>query len=82
MVDKSWKHAREQPIHDLLGVPKGRKRIQIQCPFPDHDDRSPSFSLFDDNGYKCYGCGKSGHGAVDFLIDMGFNKKQILDEYG
>ena len=29
------------------------------CPFPDHDDKNPSFCVFQD-GYLCYGCGKSG----------------------
>lgn len=81
-MDKSWDRARDKPIHELLGLPKGRRRIQICCPFPDHDDSSPSFSLFDDNGYKCYGCGKHGLGAIDFLVHMGFSKKDILDEFG
>lgn len=81
-MDKSWEKARGKPIHELLGIARGRRRVQICCPFPDHDDSSPSFSLFDDQGYRCYGCGKKGFGAVDFLIDMGFSKKDILDEFG
>lgn len=32
-----------------------------QCPFPDHDDRTPSFSVSPDKGiYKCFGCGRGG----------------------
>lgn len=33
----------------------------IRCPFPDHDDGSPSFS-YDDNKqvFNCFGCGRSG----------------------
>lgn len=80
--EKCWNKARDHPIHDLLGVPRGRRRVQLCCPFPDHDDGTPSFSLFDDNGYKCYGCGKQGHGTVDFLVDMGYSKKDIIDEFG
>lgn len=86
--EKSWTKARDHPIHNLLGLPKGRKRLQICCPFPDHDDSSPSFSLFDDNGYKCYGCDRKGSGAVDFLMHMGYvnqeggPSKEILEEFG
>jgi DNA primase len=81
-MDKSWDKARSKSIHELLGIACNRRRIQICCPFPDHNDSSPSFSLFEDNGFKCYGCGKQGNGAVDFLIHMGFDKKQILEEFG
>ena len=41
------------------------------CPFPTHDDRTPSFSveLKDGNGgrWNCFGCGKSGK-LVDFEV--------------
>ncbi len=33
----------------------------IRCPFPDHEDRNPSFSLcHEGRGFKCFGCDKSG----------------------
>ena len=32
-----------------------------QCPFPDHEDRTPSFVMYqDDQSYYCFGCQKSG----------------------
>lgn len=32
-----------------------------QCPFPDHQDRTPSFVMYqDDQSYYCFGCNKSG----------------------
>lgn len=32
-----------------------------QCPFPDHEDRTPSFVMYqDDQSYYCFGCKKSG----------------------
>lgn len=38
-----------------------------RCPFPDHDDSTPSFFVNEDNGfYICFGCGRSG-GVVGFL---------------
>jgi len=37
---------------------KGKK---ISCPFPGHEDKTPSFKLFvKTNTFKCYGCGKQG----------------------
>jgi len=30
------------------------------CPLPDHDDRTPSFYVYEDNRAHCYGCGFHG----------------------
>ena len=35
------------------------------CPF--HNEKSPSFYVYDD-GYKCFGCGKHGD-AVGFMME-------------
>jgi len=41
--------------------------IQINCPFPDHRDSTPSFSVSTiEPLYHCYGCGNSGD-WLDFL---------------
>ena len=37
-------------------------RLMGRCPFPDHNDKSPSFSVTEDNQlYHCYGCKKGGN---------------------
>jgi DNA primase len=37
-------------------------RLTGRCPFPDHTDKSPSFSVTEDNQlYFCYGCKKGGN---------------------
>lgn len=37
-------------------------RLMGRCPFPDHSDKSPSFSVTEDNQlYHCYGCKKGGN---------------------
>ena len=37
-------------------------RLMGRCPFPDHSDKSPSFSVTEDNQlYFCYGCKKGGN---------------------
>ena len=48
-----------------LGL-EGEPKKHCRCPF--HEDRSPSFSIFDDGkGWKCHaGCGEGS--AVDFLV--------------
>lgn len=37
---------------------------KIKCPF--HDDKSPSLHLYDDGGWKCFGCGRHGD-VLDFV---------------
>ena len=39
----------------------------VRCPFPDHNDRTPSFEVKKSGDYwKCYGCNRHG-GAIDFV---------------
>jgi hypothetical protein len=34
----------------------------IRCPFPDHEDKDPSFGLFENGrAFKCHGCGRGGN---------------------
>lgn len=50
-----------------------------RCPF--HDDHDPSFVVFNDGHFKCYGCGEYGD-AVDFIQRLhglhGFDFKEAL----
>jgi DNA primase len=39
--------------------PSGRGYVG-RCPFPDHEDKTPSFYLFPDRRFHCFGCGRSG----------------------
>ncbi len=42
----------------------------VRCPFPDHDDKSPSFEIKRNGLYwKCYGCNASG-GSIDLVKHM------------
>jgi len=36
------------------------------CPF--HNEKTPSFWVFDDNSWKCFGCGANGQNAIDFVM--------------
>jgi hypothetical protein len=48
----------EDYVEKLTGEEIGRNR-KINCPLPDHDERTPSFHVRD-LGWKCYGCQESG----------------------
>jgi CHC2 zinc finger len=52
-------------LADLLCGPGGLKRVGDrwvgQCPLPDHEDRSPSFTVYPEtNSWFCYGCLRGG----------------------
>lgn len=42
------------------------ERKQTLCPF--HEERTPSFFIYPNNTYYCFGCGEHGN-AVDFLVN-------------
>lgn len=47
-----------------------RKR-QARCPYPDHDDANPSFTLYrDTQTFHCFGCKRSGD-ATNLMRDFG-----------
>lgn len=60
------------PLSDIIGkrvklVRKGRRYTGL-CPF--HSEKTPSFSVVDDDGYyHCFGCGVHGD-AISFLREM------------
>lgn len=45
-------------------------RWKGQCPYPDHHDNTPSFVVFDDRRFTCFGCDRSGDiYAIVALVD-------------
>ncbi len=70
-------YARKIPIQTILGLTAGRRQ-SIRCPF--HQERTPSFIVYPDNHYHCFGCGAHGKNAVDFLMGMGYSFKDTLAE--
>lgn len=65
---------RETSLVDLISQytvlkPGGRGHMG-RCPFPDHKEKTPSFSVSEYQGlYHCFGCKKSGN-AFSFLRDF------------
>lgn len=76
--------AREYPTQDLIpdAKPCGSK-FRVACPF--HEERNPSFYIYLDGSWHCFGCAVHGNNAIDFMQkanpEMGFmeivNKLQI-----
>ena len=79
LTNSNLKAYRDIPIAKILNKPEGR-RIKICCPLDSHNDKTPSFCVFPDNGFKCFGCDAKGSGAIDFAMAMGFDFKQALEE--
>lgn len=69
------KKKEEVPIRDVVShfiqLPyRARPWSLIKCPFPDHNDWSASFMIYDKtNSCRCFGCNKGGS-AVDFIMEM------------
>lgn len=51
--------APETYVEALTGRPLGPGR-KIPCPLPGHEDRTPSFQVYTDAGWHCFGCGNGG----------------------
>lgn len=66
ITDEDVARAKEYPLADLFeGKLFGRKRMYGNCPF--HSDRTPSFYIFPDNRFKCFGC--QVHGTpIDYVM--------------
>lgn len=53
-----------------------QEKKMIRCPFPDHDDSSPSFSYDDEKQlFHCFGCGRSGD-----IVNLHYYINQIEDD--
>lgn len=56
-------HRIEDVIADMANVSlhKVGKDLRCQCPFPDHEDKTPSFNITPEKQlFHCFGCGKTG----------------------
>jgi DNA primase len=56
-------------VLEFLQDPKRSGRCyKARCPLPGHDDRTPSFYLYPDGGYWCFGCGRGGRDIISFAF--------------
>ena len=75
-LQETIKKCRYVSIRALLRIPYSRGLIR--CPF--HRDSTPSFMIYPDNGYHCFGCGKHGSNAIDFVMELGYDFGQAVNE--
>jgi hypothetical protein len=55
---------------DLEGVRHHRNKIQAKCPFEDHNDKTASFFVYEENNsYHCFGCQRGGD-TINFIMNM------------
>lgn len=52
---------------DVLGVAQPRSRIMLRCPL--HQDTSPSFVIYPDGHWHCFGCGRGGD-VIDLYTQL------------
>lgn len=71
LTDEELRVIREIRIHQILNLPDTGRRVSMRCPF--HNERSPSFVLYPDNSFHCYGCGANGNGAIDFCMKLQYS---------
>lgn len=67
IIDEDIKKARKYPIEKLYNgeLKQSGNRLVGKCPF--HEEKTPSFYIFADNHYHCYGCQEHGD-AIDFVM--------------
>ena len=69
---------REVRIHSIMGVHDNNSRISLRCPI--HNERTPSFVLYPDNSFHCFGCKANGQGAIDFCVALGYTFVEACEE--
>lgn len=62
---------RERSVLDFVPNPKrcGRAHVAL-CPFPGHEEKTGSFYVYPDGGYKCFGCGRGGKDVIAFAFHL------------
>lgn len=65
-------------IHSILGLKNDGRTQMICCPF--HNERTPSCAINSNNTFKCFGCNKSGGGAIDFVVATGCTFREAIEE--
>lgn len=66
--------ARKVDIRRLYNFNKSRaygNRYVACCPFhKGGEEKTPSFMIFPRGNYNCFGCGKKGNNAIDFIMEL------------
>lgn len=78
LTSEDLQKIREIRIHKILSVRDNGSRISIRCPI--HNDKTPSFTLYPDNSFHCFGCNVNGQGAIDFCMALDYTFIESCEE--
>ena len=78
MTNEEIQKIREIRIHRILHITDTGSRYSICCPIT--SERTPSFVLYPDNSFFCFGCRASGKGAIDFTMALGYSFTDAINE--
>jgi len=73
-TEEQIEQARNVDIRTLYTFNKSRtygNRYTACCPFHKNgNENTPSFMIFPRGNYNCFGCGKKGNNAIDFIMEL------------
>lgn len=68
-------------VNSLVPLKKSGAYYKACCPF--HEEKTPSFTVFNDKGtFKCFGCGEYGNSISFLMKHEGFTFKEAVKELG
>lgn len=68
-------------VHSVLNLSNVGRRIYIRCPAGTHRDSTPSFVVYPDGGFHCFGCNIGGSNGMDFLVYLLRNSRADSESY-
>lgn len=66
ITEEVIQRAREVPLSDLIPDLKLKSGKLVRC-CPFHEEKTPSFVVFKENKYHCFGCGEHGN-PIDYVM--------------
>lgn len=57
---------RDYPMENLIEIVRHGSPKFGMCKL--HNDKDPSFAIYDDNSWHCFGCKKTGQNAIDYIM--------------
>jgi hypothetical protein len=62
------KNSSEEIFNRYVNLKRINGQLKALCPF--HLEKSPSFNVYSDGGWKCYGCGVGGGDVISFVQQL------------
>ena len=77
-TEEELKRARDYPLENLFEgkLRSSYNRLMGLCPF--HEEKTPSFVIYPDNSFHCFGCHAHGNNAIDYLALQGLDFQQAV----